>query len=62
MTRPRYAGVAKDNSASLRVLEQCGFTIVGEDRGYTNGRCQEVEEFLLTLSASDSDVTSCVTP
>ena len=29
-TRPLYAGVAKHNAASLRVLEKCGFTF-GED-------------------------------
>jgi RimJ/RimL family protein N-acetyltransferase len=34
--RPLYAGVAKHNVASIRVLEKCGFTIVGkeEDEGY----------------------------
>ena len=31
--RPLYARVAKDNLASLRVLEKCGFTISGEDKG-----------------------------
>ena len=29
-TRPLYAGVAKHNAASLRILEKCGFTF-GED-------------------------------
>jgi RimJ/RimL family protein N-acetyltransferase len=29
--RPLYAGVAKHNLASLRVLEKCGFTIVEEE-------------------------------
>lgn len=34
--RPLYAGVAKRNVASVRVLEKCGFTVVGEeqDGGY----------------------------
>jgi len=40
-TRPLCAHVAKHNRASIRVLEKCGFTITGE----------EVEEFILTLSA-----------
>jgi RimJ/RimL family protein N-acetyltransferase len=31
-TRPLYAHVAKDNIASIRVLEKCGFKISGEDR------------------------------
>jgi RimJ/RimL family protein N-acetyltransferase len=27
-TRPLYAGVAKHNAASLRVLQKCGFTFL----------------------------------
>ena len=49
-TRPIYARVAKDNRASLRVLEKCGFTIIGEDKGFANARGQEIEEWLLQLS------------
>ena len=30
-TRPLYAGVAKHNAASLRVLEKCGFTFHADD-------------------------------
>jgi RimJ/RimL family protein N-acetyltransferase len=30
-TRPLYAGVARHNVASLRVLEKCGFAMAGED-------------------------------
>jgi RimJ/RimL family protein N-acetyltransferase len=48
--RPLRARVAKDNPASLRVLQKCGFTVVGTDRGYANGRGQEIEEFILQLS------------
>ena len=32
-TRPLYAHVAKHNAASLRVLEKCGFSIIGEEPG-----------------------------
>lgn len=49
-TRPIYGRVAKDNRASLRVLEKCGFTIIGEDKGFANARGQEIEEWLLQLS------------
>lgn len=48
--RPIYARAAKDNPASLRVLEKCGFKITGEDKGFANARGQEVEEFTLMLS------------
>jgi RimJ/RimL family protein N-acetyltransferase len=52
--RPLYARAAKDNTASLRVLEKCGFTIVGEDKGFANARGAEIEELALRLSASDT--------
>ncbi len=47
--RPMYARAAKDNLASLRVLEKCGFTIIGEDKGFANARGKEIEEYLLQL-------------
>lgn len=53
--RPLYARVAKDNIASIRVLEKCGFTISGEDKGFSNARGEEVEEFILKLRANEKD-------
>lgn len=50
-TRPIYARAAKDNAASLRVLQKCGFVITGEDKGYANARGAVIEEYLLTLAA-----------
>jgi RimJ/RimL family protein N-acetyltransferase len=44
-----YARVAKDNLASRRVLEKCGFTVIGEDKGFANARGQEIDELLLEL-------------
>lgn len=52
--RPLYARAAKDNAASLRVLQKCGFTIIGEDKGFANARGTEIEEYILTLPASDT--------
>lgn len=46
-TRPLHARVVKDNEASLRVLQKCGFVICGEDRGFANARGAEVEEYVL---------------
>lgn len=46
-TRPIYARVAKDNLRSRRVLEKCGFTVIGESQGFANARGQEIEELLL---------------
>ena len=49
-TRPLYAHVAKHNVRSRRVLEKCGFTVMGEDK-YTNPAGVEVEEFILKLES-----------
>ncbi len=48
--RPIYARAAKDNAPSLRVLQKCGFSIIGEGSGYANARRENIEEFLLSLS------------
>jgi RimJ/RimL family protein N-acetyltransferase len=47
--RPLFARAAKDNIASLRVLQKNSFTITGEDKGYANARGAEIEEYILTL-------------
>jgi len=48
-TRPLFAHVAKHNIASRRVLEKCGFTVVGEDTGFIDAPGGQVEEFILKL-------------
>lgn len=48
--RPLYARAAADNAGSRRVLEKCGFTVTGEDRGYANARGEETAELLFTLT------------
>jgi len=50
-TRPLVAHVAKQNVASRRVLEKCGFMFVGEDR-YLDKRGTELEEFILKLDSN----------
>ncbi|MEU5436346.1 GNAT family N-acetyltransferase [Streptomyces sp. NPDC020719] len=47
--RPLHARAAADNAASIRVLEKCGFVIVGRDRGFANARGAEIDEVVLTL-------------
>ena len=47
--RPLYARAAKDNAASLKVLESCGFALCGEDSGFSSARDYEVEECILEL-------------
>ena len=51
-TRPLYAGVAKHNVASIRVLQKCGFTLFGFE-----GKANEADPTFadLMLSAGESD-------
>jgi RimJ/RimL family protein N-acetyltransferase len=51
-TRPLYAHAAKDNLASLRVLEKCGFAICGYEKGFALARGEEIEEVALELTAA----------
>jgi RimJ/RimL family protein N-acetyltransferase len=55
-TRPIFARVAKDNLGSRRVLEKCGFMVIGEARGFANARGVEIEELLLRLQADGDDL------
>jgi RimJ/RimL family protein N-acetyltransferase len=50
-TRPLYGRAASDNAGSIRVLEKCGFRIVGEGRGFAHGRGEETAEVTLRLDA-----------
>lgn len=47
--RPLFARAAVDNTGSRRVLEKCGFTVTGKDRGYAHARGEETDELLFTL-------------
>jgi RimJ/RimL family protein N-acetyltransferase len=48
--RPLFARAAKDNAGSIRVLQKCGFTICGEDKGFASGRGAVTEEYILRLA------------
>lgn len=53
-TRPLYAHVAKQNVASRRVLEKCGFKVSGEDRFFSQIMGNDIEEYILILKADPS--------
>jgi len=53
--RPLYARAVKDNLASLRVLEKCGFTISGYNQDFANARNEVVEELILRLDDNQSN-------
>ena len=47
--RPIGARVAKDNAASIRVLEKCGFRVTGTTRGFADAREEEIDEYEMEL-------------
>lgn len=47
--RPLYAHIAKQNIASRRVLEKCGFLVIGEEKWTPPTGDDEVDEFTLRL-------------
>ena len=48
--RPLHARAAADNIASIRVLEKCGFVLIGRERGYANARAAEIDEVVMELT------------
>jgi RimJ/RimL family protein N-acetyltransferase len=48
--RPLYAYVATSNVASIRVLEKCGFALVGSETHFDEALGDEIEEALMVLS------------
>ena len=48
-SRPIHASAAKDNIASMRVLENCGFRMTGTDKSFANARGEEIEEAFFIL-------------
>ncbi|MET8325507.1 GNAT family N-acetyltransferase [Streptomyces sp. NPDC005181] len=49
--RPLHARAAADNAGSRRVLEKCGFTVTGKDRGFAQARGELTDELLFTLAS-----------
>ena|SRR5665213_3490220 len=47
--RPIYASAAKDNVASIRVLQKCGFVVTRAGRSFASGRDEEIDEIFLEL-------------
>lgn len=53
--RPVFARAAADNIGSIKVLEKCGFKIIGKDKGFANGRGEETEEHILRLDREQAN-------
>lgn len=52
--RPIFARAATDNIGSIRVLQKCGFKIIGNDKGFAHGRGEETEEYMLRLDGEQA--------
>lgn len=47
--RPLYGRAAADNRPSIRVMEKCGFVVIGQERGFANARGADIDELVLRL-------------
>jgi len=56
--RPMFARAASDNTGSLKVLQKAGFTIIGTEISYANGRRAEIEETILRLDMPSDPISS----
>lgn len=50
LARPVSGRVAFDNYGSQKVLKNCGFVKIGNDKGFANARHTEIEEYIYKLS------------
>lgn len=48
-TRPIFGRIAFDNLGSKKVLENCGFSKIGNEKGFSNARGIEIKEFIYEL-------------
>ncbi len=48
-TRPLFGRIAFDNLGSKKVLENCGFSQIGTEKGFANAREKEIEEIIFKL-------------
>ena len=53
--RPIFGRAAADNLGSIRVLQKCGFKIIGKDKGFAPGRGEDIEECILRLDPDGAD-------
>jgi RimJ/RimL family protein N-acetyltransferase len=53
--RPIFARAGTDNIGSIRVLEKCGFKIVGKNKDFANGRGEDTEECVLRLDLDQAN-------
>jgi RimJ/RimL family protein N-acetyltransferase len=60
--RPLHAHVAQRNPASRRVLEKCGFKVVGTERGALIEGSEVVDQWIMRLGSHEGKGRSTPTP
>ena len=40
---------------SIRVLQKCGFKIIGKNKGFANGRGEDTEEYILRMDLDQAN-------
>ena len=55
--RPLFARAAKDNIRSIRVLQKSDFKIIGENKGFAQGRGEDTEEYIFRLDGESKQNT-----
>jgi len=53
--RPIFARAAADNIGSIKVLQKCGFKIVGKNKDFANGGGEDTEEYILRLDRDQAN-------
>ena len=53
--RPIVAKAATDNIGSIKVLQKCGFKIIGINKDFANGRGEDTEEYILCLDLDQAN-------
>ena len=53
--RPIFARAATDNIGSIRVLQKCGFKIIGKNKDFATGRGEDTEEYILRLGPDQAN-------
>ena len=53
--QPIFARAATDNIGSIRVLQKCGFKIIGKNKDFASGRGENTEEYILRLDLDQAN-------
>ena len=55
LNRMLHLVVDRTTSGRLRVLQKCGFNIIGKNKDFANGRGEDTEEYILRLDLDQAN-------